>query len=394
MGMEPVIFVSNPGSSSRKYALYKGNRQRAKITYEYDNGKLVYRFFSNTKVFDSEAKNINIDHCFEHAVSILLSNKIIKSADEIDAIGLRIVAPSQNFLDTRLINEEAHSELINLKKRTPIHLGAILKEINSIRENTKDIKIYGVSDSAFHKTKPDYAWNYGIDIELADRLNLKRYGYHGLSAKSVVRSLKYDLPSRLVICHLGSGASVSAVLDGLSLDNTMGFSPLEGLIMSTRSGTIDISVANIIKESLSFNDDELEKYLNKESGLLGLSKQSADMKTLISSMESGDHYAKLAINTYVYNVTKAIGQMVAVLGGVDSLVFTGTIGSRSATIRSLVVEKLEYFGLKLDIDKNSKCYEPAEPSTISARTRVSSVIVLTVNEELEIAKSTLSALKN
>lgn len=386
--MEPIILISNPGSSSRKYSLYKGLRERARIHFEFENNEIVCQLSGHNLNSRLEIKINNIEESYDHVVKIFKNNNILKNNEKVDVIGIRVVAPSEYFLETRLIDDWSYQKLKSLEKKSPIHISAILMEIDYIRRNNADTKIYGVSDSIFHKYKPDYAWNYGINIELADRLGIKRFGYHGLSAQSVVRNLRHDLPNKLVVCHLGSGSSISAILDGVSIDNTMGFSPLEGLIMATRSGSIDITATQSIKEYLQLDETEMLNYLNNHSGLFGLSTKSSDMRVLIENMEKGDHLSALAINTYIYFVIKAIGQMIAALGGIDGLVFTGTIGSRSAYIRRLVIDRLEYFGLKLDYSKNEQAFEPSHPYIISSRTRVNKVIVISTNEELEIARET------
>lgn len=386
--MDSLILVSNPGASSRKYALYKKGIQRVKLHFEYDKLQIKCQIVSS-KVNKTRICHISsIEDSAKLVEPILRELKFISEKDVISRVGLRIVAPSEYFLQDRLIDDKALSQLKALKSRAPLHINASINELKSIKSNFGSLDVVGVSDSSFHVTKPDYAWNYGVDIDMANATGIKRYGYHGLSASSVTRQLSHDLPDKIVICHLGSGASVTAVLNGVSMDNTMGYSPLEGLVMSTRSGSMDIGAAIAIKQHLKLDDEGIENYLNNKSGLLGLSKQSDDIRYLIAQYEAEDSLAKLALRTYAYNVKKAIGQMVAVLNGIDALVFTGTAGNRSAFLRRLIVANLDSFGLNLDTNRNNKCYEPKIPTVISTRTRVNQVIVVPTDEELEIARLT------
>ncbi len=386
--MDSLILVSNPGTSSRKYALYKKGVQRVKIHFEYERLQIKCHIIS-VKINETRICDINsIEDSIKLVEPILRELNLVSEKDIIVRVGLRIVAPSEYFLQNRLIDDEALKQLKILKSRAPLHITASINELNAIRSHFGSLDVIGVSDSSFHVTKPDFAWNYGVDIELANSIGIKRYGYHGLSASSVTRKMSYDLPNRMVICHLGSGASVTAVKQGISVDNTMGYSPLEGLVMSTRSGSLDFGAAMAIKQHLQMDDAGIENYLNKECGLLGLSKQSDDIRYLIERHEADDPLARLALKTYAYSVKKAIGQMVATLNGIDTLVFTGTAGTRSAFMRRLIVSDLDSFGLNIDNRRNNKCYDPLVPTVISTRTRVNQVIVVPTDEEAEIARLT------
>lgn len=386
--MDSLILVSNPGASSRKYALYKKGVQRIKIHFEYEKLQIKCHIFS-AKFSETRVCNIKtIEDSIKLVEPILREFKLVSEKEIISRVGLRIVAPSEYFLQNRLIDDEALRQLNILKSRAPLHISASITELKAIKSNFGSLDVVGISDSSFHVTKPDFAWNYGVDIDLANTIGIKRYGYHGISAASVTRKLSYDLPDRMVVCHLGSGASVTAVKHGVSVDNTMGYSPLEGLVMSTRSGSIDLGAAMAIKNHLKLDDAGIENYLNKECGLLGLSKQSDDIRYLIERYEAKDPLASLALRTFAYNVKKAIGQMIATLNGIDTLVFTGTAGTRSAFIRRLIVSDLDYFGLNIDNKRNNKCHDPLAPTVISTRTRVNQVLVVPTDEESEIARLT------
>lgn len=247
-----------------------------------------------------------------------------------------------------MVEQKVIDQLESLLPRAPLHITATLSELHALRREFGQATMVAVSDSAFHSSKPAAAWYYGLPLADADRLDIKRFGYHGLSVESAVQSLQRGpgLPAKLVVCHLGSGASVSAVLNGRSQDTTMGYSPLEGVIMSTRVGNIDPTAVRIAKEALQLDDNGIESYLNHQSGLLGLGG-SADIRELLDRQARGDQQAALALEIYILNLQKAVAQMVAVLGGIDMLVLTGTVGERSAPIRQRLVAKLHYLGLDL-----------------------------------------------
>jgi acetate kinase len=237
-------------------------------------------------------------------------------------------------------------------------------------------------------TKPDFAWNYGIRLEDADKHDIKRFGYHGLSLASVIHTLRaYEkLPPRVVVCHLGSGASVTAVYHGKSFDTTMGYSPLEGLVMATRSGSIDPTAVRVLQAELGLSSDAMEEYLNKQSGLLGLSGVSSDIRELVEYESNGHHHASLALQTYVHNVQKAVGQMVAAMGGVDVLVFTGTVGERSFVMRERIVQKLHYLDFLLDGHTNRACEGPSELAVISRLAHSRPIFVVPASEEAEMVR--------
>lgn len=390
MGMaSTLILTANPGSASRKYALYDGNRERAQLHFEWLQGKIICTLYTgeehhtiHTDIGDLQSATALID-------SLLREHKVLREHEKIERIGLRIVAPSSYFLEDRLVDDELVSTLLALEPRAPLHIKATLDELKALRKEFGKIPVAGISDSAFHITKPDYAWNYGISLEVADHFEIKRFGYHGLSVASVVRQLKEveKVAARIIVCHLGSGASVTALKHGKSVDNSMGYSPLEGIIMSTRSGSIDPTAVRTLKEVCYFDDDAVEDYLNNHSGLLGLGG-SSDIRELLRRESDGDHRAHLALSTYVYSVQKAIGQMTAAMGGVDALIFTGTVGERSAVIRERVVANLDYLDFTLDNHENEACVEAASPTVISKLAHSRPILVAPAQEAAEIVRHT------
>ena len=250
-----------------------------------------------------------------------------------------------------------------------------------------------ISDSAFHARKPSYAWNYGINLQDADRFEIKRFGYHGLSVSSAVNELwnRGKLPPKVVVCHLGSGSSVSAVFHGRSIDNTMGYSALEGVIMATRTGSIDYTAAMALKTKLGLDDDQLEHYLDEKGGLLGLSGTS-DIREILDREANGDHIAHLALMTLIHSIHKAIGAMVVAMNGADLLVFTGTVGERSANLRRRIVAHLECLDFILDGNRNKSCLNPTEFTSISQAAVSKPIIVIPTDEGVEIARHTVKLL--
>jgi len=378
--------VVNPGSASRKYALFSDGVLRASVYFEYINevvsGKINYLNVEQS----IDCEGLSLGEVVKLVVPKLIEVGAISSQKDISVIGIRLVAPSQKFMRDELVTDGTLAMLEKIEQVAPLHVSTVLAEIKQLRKFLSDTPIVTVSDSAFHETKPTLAWSYAIDTELADRLGIKRYGYHGISVGSVVRRLKETdiIKPKTIVCHLGSGSSVTAVYNGDSYDNTMGYSPLEGLMMATRSGNIDPAAVMTIKRELRLNDNEIENYLNTKCGLLGVSGSSNDIRKLLESEEKGDERASLALELFVYKIQQAIGQMSASLGGVDCLVFTGTVGERSYVIRARILEKLVFLGFHLDNNLNNQAFEPKDIANIATPTS-KPVYVVSTNEALEIA---------
>jgi acetate kinase len=387
MAVETLILAVNPGSSSRRYAFYKKDKLLASLHFEYENDQIVCTVNaaqSTKKITPPIAK---LEDAPAQVMTIIEQAGIAKDAN-ITCIGLRVVAPTVFFLQDHILNDDILAKLKSLKQRVPLHIGATLQEAEHLKQSFKGIPIVLISDSAFHATKPDYAWNYAIHLEDADRLEIKRFGYHGISLSSVVYKLEMQnkLLEKTIICHLGSGSSITAVLNGKSIDTSMGYSPLEGMIMATRSGPLDVVAALSLKKALGLNDVEFEDYLNTSSGLRGISGESSDIRILLSNESKGDYRAGLALRMFIYKARQAIGQMAAALDGADCLVFTGTVGERSHKIRKRIVEKLSYLGFVINDDLNNKTIEPSDISIINPRTRNKPVYVICCDEASEIAR--------
>lgn len=384
-----LIFVVNPGSASRKYALFENDRLISNIHFELVDNKVAGTIEFDGKKHTATYDDSNLGNAPHRTLPLLKECGVIDKEQNISAIGIRIVAPSRKFIRDHLVTDSVIKQLESLREETPLHIQTALQEIKQLRLRYKGVPIVAISDSAFHVTKPEYAWYYGIDTKLADKYGIERYGYHGISVGSVIRNLKNQdiLMPKTIVCHLGSGSSVTAVHDGKSIDNTMGYSPLEGLMMSTRSGSIDISAAVVIKEKLKLNENDLELYLDKKAGLLGVSGTSDDIRQLLVSESKGDKRAKLALDIFVYRIQQSIGQMAAALNGVNCLVITGTVGVRSAVIRSRIFKRLEFLGFSIDPTINKQTYEPVEVTDIASDSS-KPVLVISTDENVEIARRT------
>jgi acetate kinase len=385
--MEPFILVVNPGSASRKYALYAGEKKLASINFEFVDDKIICRISYGDSQKLKAYDDADLSSVSRYVLPTLHEFKIINAQQKISVIGVRLVAPSKRFAQDELVTDVIEADLEAVQQRAPLHVRTVLQEIKQLRNNLAGVPIVVVSDSAFHATKPAKSWHYGIDTELADRIDVKRYGFHGISVGSVVRHLQEDniLQPKTIVCHLGSGSSISAIADGKSIENSMGYTPLEGIMMATRTGNIDVSAALAIKRELKLTDDELETYLNKKSGLLGVSGSSNDIRQLVVSEAQGDERAKLALEIFVYRIQQMIGQMAASLGGADCLVFTATVGERSNIIRERILNNLGYLGFIYDKGLNDQTFEPVVATNIAATTS-KPIIVISTDESAEIAR--------
>ncbi|HMO78817.1 MAG TPA: acetate/propionate family kinase [Candidatus Paceibacterota bacterium] len=351
--MKKTIIVNN-GSTSKKYAFYNDREYLFFCHYE----ETPDGFIVNEK-FKEVSKEQKIDKetfhsSFSNFIDKLLEYQLIDSEDDINAIAIRIVAPGIYFQDHKIIDEEYLLKLDDVYNLSPLHLKPVKDELFNIKERLGDIKIVGISDSAFHKNLPEVAKIYAFPKEIVKKNQLYRYGYHGISVNSVYDKFvqKYGNTSKIIICHLGGGSSVTAIKDGKSIETSMGFSPLEGMPMASRVGSADPNALIAVMESEDFDTKELQEFLYKECGVKAISGISADTRVLIEEAQKGNHDANLALDFFAYNLQKNIGAYYAVLGGLDALIFTGTIGERSAEMRRRILEKLEVFGLKVDHSKN------------------------------------------
>lgn len=349
MALDKIILISNPGSESRKYSLYNGSDCLISLHFEYKDGSVVCDI--NGTEYQVSIGDVSLSASALPTIIAQLLPEFDQSM--ITAIGLRIVAPSSYFQQDRRITPSVIERLQALQGIAPLHIGATLSEYRMLVKVFPQAQFVGVSDSAFLATKPDEALYYSIPYKDTDNLDIKRFGYHGLSLQSVVWQLKQQklLPERMIVCHLGGGASVAAIKRGKVLDSTMGYSPLEGLMMATRSGSIDAAAYNLLVKKLKLSSTDAYDYFNSRSGLLGVSGLSSDIRVLLKE-EADSPRAKRALDMYTYKVQQAIGAMAATMNGADALVFAGTIGVRSAVMRRRICQKLLHLGFALDVKAN------------------------------------------
>lgn len=304
----------------------------------------------------------------KYVKEILEHEGYLNKNTNLDAVLARVVSTGDYFTQDHLADKDCLEHLEVAKKRAPLHVPVVAAEINECVKQFDGTPVMIISDSAFHTSRDDTHTYYAIDTELADKAEIKRYGYHGLSMGSVSKYLEDAKISaeKVIACHIGSGSSVTALKNGKSFDTTMGYTPLEGVMMATRCGDIDATAAIAIGRELSLEGDKLEEYLNKQCGLKGVSGESDDMREILSLRDDGDARAKLAYDMYIYRMQRAIGQMAAALQGVDALVFTATIGERNAEIRRDIVAGLGYLGFKINDTKNDDGLEDKRHCVISA----------------------------
>ena len=313
----------------------------------------------------------------------------IKSVSEIGAVGHRVLHSGEDFKHSVVIDDEVIRICEKNAELGPLHMPGNIACIKSCREVMKGVPMVAVFDTTFHSTMPPKAYMYGIPYEVYEQYKIRKYGFHGTSHKFVseeTAKVLGDPNAKMIICHLGNGSSISAVKDGKCQDTSMGFTPLEGLVMGTRSGDIDPAAVDYLRVKLGLKPEEVVNYLNKKCGMLGISGFSGDMRDCTDAMLAGNERAKLAIEMVAYRVKKYVGSYIAVLGGVDAIVFTGGIGEHSYRVRQMVMENMEYCGAKFDAKKNQEYSSGV--GFINADDSKVKIMVLPTNEELSIARET------
>ncbi len=394
------ILVINCGSSSLKYQVFdmssektlaKGIVERignsnSSIHHEKINSKEGLRESIIEKEINNHKEGILL------VVYYLTHSKegCLNSLEDIRAVGHRIVHGGEKFADSVIINDKVLEELKSCKELAPLHNPPNIIGIEAAREIFKKSVQVGVFDTAFHQTIEKKCYLYGLPYELYEKYGVRKYGFHGTSHKYVAYRaasiLNQPLKSlKLITCHLGNGASITAVDGGESVDTSMGFTPLEGLVMGTRSGNIDPAITTFLQEKENMNPEEANVLLNEKSGVLGISKLSNDFRDLELAASKGDKNAALALEVFIYRVVKFIGSYIMVLGGVDGLVFTAGVGENSPYIRKKIVEYLKHAGILIDEEKNNV---RGEEENISAHDSNCEVLVIPTKEELMIAKET------
>lgn len=395
------ILVLNCGSSSIKYALYNMDDKSVMTSGGAERVGLEGAFVK-VKLPGGEKKQIMHD-IPEHTegvkfiFSLLTDPKIgvIKDLKEIDAVGHRMVHGGEKFNKSVLLTEEVLKTFEECSDLAPLHNPANLKGVRAVQELMPGMPQVGVFDTAFHQTMPDYAYMYAIPYELYEKYGIRRYGFHGTSHRYVSHRVCDFLgvkpeEQRIITCHIGNGGSVAAVKFGKCMDTSMGLTPLEGVMMGTRSGDIDGGAVSFIEKKLGLDADGISNLLNKKSGVYGITGISSDMREIEAAEKAGNPKAILAQNMYNYRIRKYIGAYAAAMGGVDIIVFTAGVGENQTGMRAGACEGLEWMGVKLDKETNEKVR--GEEAVISAPDSRVKVVVIPTDEELMIATDTMNLL--
>lgn len=392
------ILVINSGSSSIKYQFFEMSSNKVIAKGLVDKiglkGSQIKHTRQDNQVVVFKGDILDHQSGIEFVLGILKSEKhgCIKDLHEIDAVGHRVVHGAEHFNSSVLITEEVIDALKQCIDLAPLHNPPNLKGIYAMQALLPDVKQVGVFDTAFHQSMPDYAYMYAIPYSFYKNFGVRRYGFHGTShryvSKRACEILGVDYKTQKIIsCHLGNGASIAAIENGKSIDTSMGMTPVEGLIMGTRSGDLDVGVYNFIMDKEEINRNTAYTLVNKHSGVLGVSGISSDMRELEMAAKEGNSNAKLALNMYDYRIKKYIGSYVAAMNGVDILVFTGGIGENADSTRRGVAGSLSYLGIELDETINTGLR--GKEMVISTKNSKVKVIVVPTNEEFVIAKDTL-----
>lgn len=393
------ILVINAGSSSLKYQLIdmddesviaKGNCDRIGI------GGHISHKTGDGRAFEADCDFPTHTEAFQKLVETLTTGDaaVIKSMDEISAVGHRIVQGAEVFSETCLVNDEVIDKIDALAELAPVHNHPHALALRACKEvipaNVPQVVVF---DTAFHQTMPEKAFMYGIPYECYEKFSVRKYGFHGTSHRFVSGELakvmgKDAKDLKIVSCHLGNGSSITAVQGGKSVDTSMGFTPLDGLIMGTRCGAVDASAVTFIQSKLGLSPAETSDYLNKKSGFLGVSGISSDNRDIETAVEHGDKRAKLTADMLTYEIKKYIGSYAAAMNGLDAVLFTGGIGENASSVREAVCADMDFMGIKIDNELNSTIH--GKLCKISTPDSKVEVWVIPTNEELLIARDTLA----
>ena len=396
------ILVLNCGSSSIKYKLFEMADRSVIAQGGVEKIGLKDSFLKFTK--PNGEKKVIEKEMPEHTVGVELilntltsaEDGVLKSLNELDAVGHRVLHGGQAFSESVLINDEVIKAIEYNIELGPLHNPANLKGINAVKKILPNIPQVAVFDTAFHQTMPEKAFMYALPYEYYEKFKVRRYGFHGTSHRYVSKRVCDFLGikpegTKIITAHVGNGGSLAAIKDGKCVDTTMGMTPAEGLMMGTRAGEVDPGMLPYVFSKGGLNADSFNDLVNKKSGLLGVSGVSSDMRDIMQAIADGNERAKLALDMFVYRLTKLIGSFVAAMNGTDILVFTGGIGENSDIVRRLVCDGLTYLGLKIDEEKNSQAH--GTEVVISTADSKMKVVVIPTDEELTIASDTEAIVK-
>ncbi|MEE0521156.1 MAG: acetate kinase [Bacteroidaceae bacterium] len=395
------ILVLNCGSSSIKYALYNMDDQSVLTSGGIEKIGLPDSFLK----LKHNGKKVQIDRPIkEHTAGVQFifevlttgDYAVLKSLDELDAVGHRMVHGGEKFNKSVLLTPEVMEAFAACNDLAPLHNPANIKGVNAVSAILPNIPQVGVFDTAFHQTMPDYAYMYALPYELYKKYGVRRYGFHGTSHRYVSQRVCEFLGinpegKKIITCHIGNGASIAAVKDGKCVDTSMGLTPLEGLVMGTRSGDIDAGAVTFIMDKEGLDTHGISNLLNKKSGLAGVSEGSSDFRDILAGIAAGNDKARLAKEMYCYRIKKYIGEYAAAMGGVDIILFTGGAGENQWEVREGATKGLEFMGVKLDDAKNRACR--ATEAVLSADDSKVTICCIPTDEELMIALDTLELTK-
>lgn len=390
------ILVLNCGSSSVKYKLIDSDSKKVLAEGGVEKIGLPDSFLKFKKP-DGQKETIYVDmptakEAVKNILDLLTDPKqgVVKSLDEIEAVGHRVVHGMEDFSESVLITPEVIKKVKEAYSVAPLHNPANVTGIEAVESLVPGVPQVAVFDTAFHQTMPRKAFMYALPYEMYEKYGVRRYGFHGTSHRYVSKraceflGLPYE-KQRIITCHIGNGGSITAIRDGVSVDTSMGLTPTEGLMMGTRSGDVDPGALIYLMERENLDAAALSKLVNKQSGVLGISGISSDMRDIEEAIEKGDDKAKLALEMYEYRIIKYIGQYVAVLGGVDVIVFTGGVGENQIGTREAVCRQFEFLGITFDEEANKVRGKEVE---ISGKDSKVHVVVIPTDEELMIAQDT------
>lgn len=395
------ILVLNCGSSSIKYALYNMENRSVLTSGGIEKIGLPDSFlklkYNGEKVqIDRPVKEHTEGVQFIFEVLTQGQYAVLNSLDELEAVGHRMVHGGEKFNKSVVLTPEVMKEFAACNDLAPLHNPANIKGVNAVSSLLPNIPQVGVFDTAFHQTMPDYAYMYALPYEMYEKYGVRRYGFHGTSHRYVSQRVCEFLGvnpegKKIITCHIGNGASIAAVKDGKCVDTSMGLTPLEGLIMGTRSGDIDAGAVTFIMDKEGLDTHGISNLLNKKSGLAGISGGSSDFRDILAGIAAGNDRARLAKEMYCYRIKKYIGEYAAAMGGVDIILFTGGAGENQWEVREGATKGLEFMGIKLDDAKNKSCR--ATEAILSADDSKVTVCCIPTDEELMIALDTLELTK-
>lgn len=392
------ILVLNCGSSSIKYKFFDMESKEVLAQGGIEKiglkGSFLKATLPNGDKLVLEGEILEHQAGIEYILGVLTSEKhgCIKSLDEIDAVGHRVVHGGEEFNKSVLINDEVINKMEECIELAPLHNPPNLAGIYAVKELMGDIPQVGVFDTAFHQTMPAEAYMYGLPYSLYEKYSIRRYGFHGTSHRYVSRKgceilgVPYE-EQRIITAHIGNGGSITAIKGGKSVDTSMGMTPVEGLLMGTRCGDVDAGIISFIMEKENIGTQATSVLINKHSGLLGISGVSSDMREIRAAIAEGNERAQLAYNIFGYRIKKYIGAYAATLGGVDILMFTGGIGENAFYLREQVCKELAFLGIEIDAEKNSTIF--GEEAVISTPESKITVMVVPTDEEYMIASDTM-----